>query len=90
MRSFLLGVCRSWQVAVEYATRGASSASLVLKLRTEDFMERGADLSFLSAFPAEREFLYPPLTYLQPTGEVQKLRVDDATFTVVDVEPTFP
>ena len=27
---------------------------------------------------------------LQPTGAPQELRVDDATFTVVDVEPTIP
>ena len=51
------------------------------------YMVRGPDISFLSAFPAEKEFLFPPLTYLEPTGDVQKLRVDDATFTVVDVRP---
>ena len=31
-------------------------------------MERGAPLQWLSAFPGESEFLYPPLTYLKPTG----------------------
>ena len=41
------------------------------------------DISFLSTFPAEQEFLF-----LDPTaGDVQKLRVDDATFTVIDVRP---
>ena len=45
---------------------------------------------FLSAFPVEEEYLFPPLTYLQPSGDVQELRVDDATYTVVDVEPTMP
>ena len=38
------------------------------------------DISFLSTFPAEQEFLF-----LEPTGDVQKLCVDDATFTVIDV-----
>ena len=28
-----------------------------------------------------------PVTYLEPTGETQTLRIDDATFTVVDVQP---
>ena len=38
--------------------------------------------------PAEEEYLFPPLTYLEPTPEgVQTLRVDDATFTVIDVQP---
>ena len=27
---------------------------------------------------------------LQPTGQPQELRVDDATFSVLDVEPTMP
>ena len=30
------------------------------QVRTKTFMQRGADLSFLSAFPAEAELLYPP------------------------------
>ena len=50
-------------------------------------MVRGPDISFLSAFPAEEEFLFPPLSYLEPAGETQTLRVDDATFTVIDVHP---
>ena len=51
-------------------------------------MDRGADLAWCSAFPGEKEFLFPPLTYLEPTGETQTLRVDDATFTVIDVHPS--
>ena len=31
-------------------------------------MNLGCDISFLSAFPHEKELLYPPLTFLQPTG----------------------
>ena len=31
----------------------------------------GADVQWLSAFPGEAEILYPPLTYLQPTGRSQ-------------------
>ena len=43
------------------------------------FMVRGPEITFLSAFPGEKEsFLFPPLTYLEPTGETQTLRVDDA------------
>ena len=74
----------SLKIAMEYA---ASEHSLLMRLITSSFMARGPDISFLSAFPAEKEFLFPPLTYLKPTGEPQELRVDDATFTVIDVEP---
>ena len=74
----------SLKIAMQYA---ASENSLLLRLKTTNFMDRGPEISFLSAFPAEREFLFPPLTYLRPTGETQTLRVDDATFTVIDVQP---
>jgi hypothetical protein len=30
-----------------------------------------------------------PLTHLAPTGETEKLEVDDAVYHVVNVEPTF-
>jgi hypothetical protein len=51
-------------------------------------------VAFLSAFPGEQEYLYPPLTYLQPVHDpvthepiVEELEVDDAVFSVIDVEP---
>ena len=100
----------SLQVAMQYS---ASKKALLLRIRTRNFMVRGPTISFLSAFPAEEEFLFPPLTCLphdqsnrslhtflcssmctlavadlQPTGKPQELRVDDAHFTVLDVEPT--
>ena len=77
----------SLKVAMEYS---AGEKALLLRIKTKNFMTRGPSISFLSAFPLEQEFLYPPLTYLHPTGDEQRLRVDDATFTVIDVEPTFP
>ena len=78
-----------WQVtvAVQYAM---STHSLLFKVVANSFMERGADIAFLSAFPGEKEYVYPPLTYLEPTGEKQTLRVDDATFTVIDVTAAWP
>lgn len=47
------------------------------------------------AFPSEREFLYPPLAFLRPTGrkEVFQFRESEVvegspaqTFTVIEVE----
>ena len=74
------------QVAIRYS---ASKDSLLLRLRTLSFMDRGADLSYLSAFPAEKEVLYPPLTYLRPSGRTQRIELDGIVFTVVDVVPSF-
>ena len=48
--------------------------------------ERGADISFLSAFPGEREYLFPPLTYLQPTGKTA-MTLNGVAYVVLQVEP---
>ena len=69
---------------MQYAT---SERALLMRILSDDFMSRGPQVGFLSAFPSEEEFLFPPLTYLKPVGEPQELRVDDATFTVIDVTP---
>ena len=45
--------------AVSYSV---SAHSVLVRLRTRSSMERGADLSYLSAYPGEKEYLYPPLT----------------------------
>ena len=74
--------------ALEYA---ASSNGLVLRLRTRSSMERGADIRFVSAFPAEKEYLFPPLVYLQPTKRRSQevLDVLGTSVLVIDVEPRF-
>ena len=75
-------------VALEYAR---SDCSLLLKLRTESFMQRGADLDFLSCFPGEHEVLFPPLTYLKPTGKSMQISFAEhgVAFRVVEVVPMF-
>ena len=72
------------KIAMDYSV---SAKAVLLRLRTRNFMQRGPDIAFLSAFPGEDEYLFPPLTYLSPTGETQKLEVDDAVYHVVDVKP---
>ena len=72
------------KVAMSYSL---SAHSVLLRLLTEDFMTRGPDISFLSAFPAEEEFLFPPLTYLSPTGDEETVHVGEATFHIFDVKP---
>ena len=74
------------QIALAYS---AGAQGVLFCLHTSSAMERGADLSFLSCFPGESEFLYPPLTYLQPVQPAEKksITLAGATFTVIDVEP---
>ena len=75
----------SLDVAMEYC---ASKNALILRLNTASFMERGADISFLSAFPTEKEVLYPPLTFLRATGQTQKIEIGDGSVTIMEVIPS--
>lgn len=75
------------RVALQYATAG--TASLLFKLRTDTFMARGASIHFLSAFPDEDEFLFPPLTYLKPTGRQEEHCCGEKSVMVVEVVPHF-
>ena len=52
------------------------------------FMQRGAELSYLSCLPQEREVCYPPCTYLKPTGRTQRLELPgELRCVVVEVTP---
>jgi hypothetical protein len=59
-------------VAVRYCL---SNHSLIFKVVSLNFMTMGADVQWLSAFPGEAEILYPPLTYLKPTGRKQVVKI---------------
>jgi len=72
------------KVAVQY---GLGAESLLFVLTVSSFMQYGADLSWLSAFPGEAEVCYPPLTYLHPTGHVEVVTFGGYTFKVVEVTP---
>ena len=74
------------EIAMEYS---ASSRAVLLRLRTDNFLKRGADVSWLSAFPAESEFLYPPLTFLKPHGEPERITIGECNYWVLDVTPEF-
>jgi hypothetical protein len=40
------------------------------------------------SFPKESEVLFAPLTFLQPTGRSQVLKLGGITVTIVEVTPT--
>ena len=44
---------------------------------------RRPDIMFLSAFPAESEYLFPPLTYLRPEADVTGERKAPLTLNVM-------
>ena len=65
-----------------------SALPLVFKFETKDFANRAANIEFLSVYPEEKEWLYPPLTYLlKPKAE--KETFGGVEMLVVTVEPHF-
>jgi hypothetical protein len=74
-------------VAAQYGL--CLEGSLMFKITVPNAMMIGADLQWCSAFPAESEVLYPPLTYLTPSGKIQELvsEINGAKVTVVEVTP---
>lgn len=74
----------------------ASKHALVFKVHSKSFMDRGIDIAWCSAFPDEREFLYPPLTYMQPTTaglrkspRREEVAVGQVKVAIFEVEPRF-
>ena len=84
----------SLDVAVRYCMfeEGSSKSGVALLFRVvaSNIMQRGASLEYLSTAPGEEEYLYPPLTYLKPTGAVTELQAEGVVYTIVDVVPHFP
>ena len=66
----------------------ASRTSLIFLITTRSFMQCGASLRFLSCFPHEEEYCYPPCTYLRPTGRWQRVELNGTQHcTVIEVTP---
>ena len=73
------------------ANPNRSGSALLFRVLVSNMMQRGADLAYLSVSPNEKEYLYPPLSYLQPTGrrETISLTATGDTINVVEVRPRF-
>jgi hypothetical protein len=61
---------------------------LLLKVEATSLMDCGADISWLSMYPEEKEVLFPPLTYLKPEGMAgQAVGSDPRDCTVITIRP---
>ena len=74
----------SLKIAVQYS---ASEKALLLRIRTKNFMVRGPTISFLSAFPKEEEFLFPPLT-CSPHERSNLWASAEARYALFRLQPT--
>ena len=80
-----LRYARDWTIGRERGDK-----ALIFRVIPKNFLERGSDLSFLSAFPHEKEALYPPTTLFTPLDHAEVFTFDQTEFTVVDVHATIP
>eukprot|EP00967_Tisochrysis_lutea_P106449 scaffold163249_cov49-Tisochrysis_lutea.AAC.1 len=67
------------RVAMHYAGAGTEKSAILLEMQM-GMIDRGADLSWLSQYPHEREILFAPLSAL----EVRRLQVD-GKLCIVDI-----
>ena len=83
-----LSTTTSIEVALGYST---STSPVLMRLCVSTFMQTGADVTYLSAFPAEEERVYPPLTYLEPRGSPLRIPIDvggrTTMYTILTVVP---
>jgi hypothetical protein len=79
------------EIALKYLWQDLKNGKtgVLLRIRSENFTDRGSELSWLSAFPHEIEYLYPPITFLKPVyhDEEYIFKIGDAIIKVVDVSP---
>jgi serine/threonine protein kinase len=76
-------------VAISYAVKKDTRSALLFRFVTRNNLERGADVQWLSMFPAESETLFPPLTFIQKTrSEAQVVEHDGVTVSVVELSTT--
>ena len=84
------------EVACGYAIRKRETGgALLMKIVTENNLQRGADVRFLSMFPGEAETLFPPLTFMQPTGKEQVMEFKlpgggSFKLCIIEVKTTLP
>ena len=73
-----MSTSKSKSVAFKYA---ASKCPLVFKYKTRS-LQKGCAIRYLSLYPKEEEYLYPPLTFIQP-----ERIYDEQGYKVAEVTP---
>ena len=86
----LMSTSNNFKVALQYAIKSGKSDNILFRVVTTNNSQRGADIQWLSMFPAESEVLYPPFTYLQvdPRWPVKHVKHGKMSFRIVTVSST--
>ncbi len=77
----------NFKVALQYSIKSGMSDNILFRIVTANNNQRGAEIQWLSMFPAESEFLYPPFTYLHADRNVpvKHIKQSKMSFRVVTV-----
>lgn len=88
----LMSTSLNFEVALQYAIKQGKPDNILFRVVTTNNTQRGVDIGWLSMFPSEKEFLYPPFTFLQvdSTKPVKHIKTKDGStsFRIVTVNPT--
>ena len=76
-------------IDLKYSAYGGAH-SVLLRIRSKNFMDRGSGMSWISVFPHEKEFLFPPITYLRPFNKEAHMFLIGGVFTIVSVVAKIP
>ena len=68
-------------VAAGYASKSEKGCPLFFRIKVQSPMDKGADVSWLSAYPGENEVIYPPLSFMQPLFK-QELKGIEGGFAI--------
>ena len=78
-----MSTSRNREVALNYAK---SRRAPLMFLYTTKALNRGVSIKFLSMYPTEDEWLFPPMTYLRPVPD-RPPREDSNGVLIIEVEP---
>ena len=77
------------RIAAGYAFKAKTEKRVFFRIKVQSPMDKGADVSWLSAYPREKEVIYPPLSFMQPLLE-QRLKSVPGEAKVITMTVSFP
>ena len=79
------------RIAMKYARSKSGKVGVILKIKPASYLQLGIDLTHLSCFVEEAEYLYPPGTLLTPLGRnSETIYYNDEKYVVIEVHAEFP
>ena len=88
----LMSTSSHLKTAMWYGLQEGKPDNILFRIVTTNNSQRGADIQWLSMFPAEGEVLYPPFTFLQvdPSVPPKHIKHGTTSFRIVTVSSTLP